>query len=875
MKKIILLICLYSGLQAQTTYMSVTDIDGNQRLLNICEIAFAEEIQASVDSAYVDGVLYTNPILPGVTIKLVSGDTIRTSYTVAQFEEASCGWLKQYSEDGEATDPVDWVSVCYLSNMYERDGKAFATAGNKKQICLVAPYAECAAYFSCGPYEPTDPPPVDTTGGDCCEQLFDFFVRDTLLCIVDDFGTEKCVSLPVRDTTVSITNVFVNVNNELCVTQSTKSLKEQISTETFCYEVLQENTYLDTVTYSCATKLQTFTMSDGESFVVDLSCIGGGPTTSGCNEAFVSMYYEEDEICFIRCNGLTECYPIAGGSANQCLSGQLIGTDLILGIDSCDNVTIDLSTLVGNNMVNTDDQEIEIFDFDCNNGQLSIQIENDQVRTVDLSCLASGGGTETDTFLVNAVCQSAGMLDFVFSDPSLNFTSDLSCFQEPDKHLYSIGCDPNDPSGIIFYVNNLGNDIFFDTECLEIGIESATIDCSTGILELGQTHYDTQTIDLSCLMGGASTESDTLVTGGSFDCNASELTINQTDGNDVVIPFDLSCIAGTESDTLVEAITIDCNTNVLTLDQTGDNDLTVDLSCLVSGGESDTLVTGGSFDCNTGDLLLTQTGGNDVTINFDLSCIAGSESDTLVTGGSFDCNTGDLILTQTGGNDVTIPLDLSCIAGTESDTLVEAITIDCNTNVLTLDQTGNNDLTVDLSCLVSGGESDTLVTGGSFDCNTGDLLLTQTGGNDVTINFDLSCIAGSESDTLVENISIDCNTNILTVDQTGNNDLTLDLSCIDSDEQCLDAPVLNGTVLTLGIENCPTDVTVDLSTIAVRVTMTLCVNGQYQHTFSDGSVQNNAGPCCVMPPPPCTGAGTAGCPCVQDCGNGNTVLSTF
>jgi hypothetical protein len=158
------------------------------------------------------------------------------------------------------------------------------------------------------------------------------------------------------------------------------------------------------------------------------------------------------------------------------------------------------------------------------------------------------------------------------------------------------------------------------------------------------------------------------------------------------------------------------------------------------------------------------------------------------------------------------------------------------------------------------------VTGGSFTCDPGSLVLNRSGLSDVVIPFDLSCIEGTE----VETLAINCNTDVLTLGQSGTApDVTVDLSCIDN--QCLTTPSLVGTILTTGIEDCSTDVTVDLAGIQKFAVLIECDNGQFKITYNDGSVQSNAGvcqapdPCGVGPLPPCTAGGTSGCPCVDNC----------
>ena len=289
--------------------------------------------------------------------------------------------------------------------------------------------------------------------------------------------------------------------------------------------------------------------------------------------------------------------------------------------------------------------------------------------------------------------------------------------------------------------------------------------------------------------------------------------------------------------------------------------ITTDLSSLVDDADADPtneLTTG--IVLNGTDLEVTDAGG---TITTDLSSLVddadADPTNELTTG--VVLNGTDLEVTDAGG---TITTDLSSLVDdADADPTNEFnATVVLNGSDLEVTDAGGT-ITTDLSSLVDDADADpTNEFNTSVALNGTDLEVSDAGG---TISTDLSSLvddADADPTNELQDLSINAtNDSILISNGLGIPAQGIPLSAVNTDEQNIDSVILNGTIVTVFIENgssasvdltsliddADADPTNELQTLIVdRVTDSLYISGATGDTLM--GIDLNDVITCVIPP---------------------------
>jgi len=425
---------------------------------------------------------------------------------------------------------------------------------------------------------------------------------------------------------------------------------------------------------------------------------------------------------------------------------RLVGTTLeaSLSSDSEAKKTIDLSSLQDG--TGTDNQNLDVGSFNTTNGELTIGIEDgtDQVIDLDGRYLE----TEVDGSVVNElqgfdIAQLSGTdLELSLTFDATTNTIDLSSLQD-----------------------GTGTD---DQTIDKLNLNGTTLEVS-----LEDDGEADQTVDLSSLQDGTGTD-DQNISGSSFNSGNGELTIGIEGGTNETVDLDgrylqsevdgsvtnegsLTVGAGTSTTSLINSntsgstpVTIEAGTGI-TLAESG-NTITI----TGQAGSDDQNLDVGSFNTGNGELTIGIEDGTDQVIDLDgrylITEVDGSTSNELQDFDVTNLNGTDLELSLTQ-DATTHTIDLSSLqdgTGTDNQNLSfdpksgtdvtlniqdgADVTLREGSNI-TLNRSASNLL--EISATGDGtGTDDQNISGSSFASGTGNLTIGIENGTNEVVNLD-------------------------------------------------------------------------------------------------------------------------------------------
>jgi len=761
----------------------------------------------------------------------------------------------------------------------------------------------------------SDGPNLTIPFGDCAgadgepdtddQQIEIFQITGSQLClsIEDDGQPTQCVDLSQTLPDPQFIDFFNFSGDELCISLS------QDNVPPVC--VTLDNLDIDVIndlTFDCVTNELTIDMVEGQDYSVDLSCIAAGDSevTLECDENGLftaTVGSESATIDLNACGGV--------GTDDQTIDQlTLVGSVMFISLedDGEPPLQLDLSDLIGGE--SSDNQQIQTFNLDCVTGELSIELEDGGgVQTVDLST-CFGGDMGPDVYVVNGSC-SDGLVQLLLSDASTVTTSipcgdefidtddqtlnanwnctsgiltleleddpngieiiDMSCVVNTDPGTYIADLECNDSEIDIILTN--GAIIETDVACTNgVDLVIDDLNCVDGFIEITTTQPATilttvpcdvstelHVVSMACVndvieftMNDASVvittvpceEADGVI--ADIDCVSDVLEIELADGS--TITTTVPCGAAVGNDGYLQGVTC-TDPSTVVFDLLTAPDITVDLSCVADAYSWDFAAFNAGSQSG-----LTQTMTNGETLSFE------TESETvlgLVTGPGNTLNIemvpgaeGQVIGVSGGVADwVDVDdyiawgdIDITCAAGVVTFTWPDGSTEVEDLNACGLGGGGGADGVIsDLNC-----------NGGFIEIVLADMSTVLTSVTCGMTDTDDQCLNGSLNGSNLELGIDDCPT-----------DITIDLSSLDTDtdDQCLNASFSAGSnQLTIGIDDCPTDVTVDLSDLQDDVMVTsLNPTNLVVTEPTDNQFQVN------FVCPPCSGAVPAGALCYEAC----------
>ncbi|MGC6420011.1 MAG: hypothetical protein ACON48_02840 [Chitinophagales bacterium] len=542
-------------------------------------------------------------------------------------------------------------------------------------------------------------------------------------------------------------------------------------------------------------------------------------------------------------------------------AGGTITTDLSSLVDDADadptNELQDLSINAANDSIlisngqgislgsiDTDDQNLDSAVLNSDS-TLSIFIQDGASTSVDLSSVFDN--TDAQTLSLNATgtelsISNGNTVTLVDAD-STNELQSLLVDRITDSLYISglngdtlMGIDLNDVITCVIPPQNLTYAIM-DGDTLEIDIEGG----DSVRVDLSQFLDNTDNQDItSVVLNPDSTITVNIQNGASATVDVAAIFDNTDDQN-----LDSISLAGTVATVFIE----------------GGSSASIDLASLVDDADADP-----TNELNTGvvlngtDLEVTDAGG---TITTDLSSLVddadADPTNELTTG--VVLNGTDLEVTDAGG---TITTDLSSLVDDADADPTNELTTGVLLNGTDLEITdAGGTITTDLSSLVDDADADpTNEFNTSVVLNGTNLETSDAGGTIITDLSSLVDDADADPTNELQDLSINAtNDSILISNGLGIPAGGIPLSALDTDEQNIDSAVLNGTVLTVYIEDgssasvdltsliddADADPTNELQTLIVdRVTDSLYISGATGDTLM--GIDLNDVITCVIPP---------------------------